>query len=126
MRSQSEKAAIFHALHKQPGAFIIPNPWDAGTAKILAAVGFEALDTTSLGVANMYGRANGAISRDETIANCRLIAEATDLPVNADLENGFADTPEAAAETIRLAAQAAWLSRERLLGTDYSQARVGN
>jgi 2-methylisocitrate lyase-like PEP mutase family enzyme len=106
MRTQAEKAAAFRALHERPGAFIIPNPWDAGTARLLAASGFEALATTSLGLANMLGRADSAVSRTEVIANCRVIAEATDLPVNADLENCFAHEPEAAAETIRLAAEA--------------------
>ena len=106
MRTQAEKAAAFRALHERPGAFIIPNPWDAGTARLLAAAGFEALATTSLGLANMLGRADSTVSRAEVIANCRVIAEATDLPVNADLENCFAHEPEAAAETIRLAAEA--------------------
>jgi 2-methylisocitrate lyase-like PEP mutase family enzyme len=106
MRSQMEKALAFRALHERPGIFIMPNPWDAGTAKLLAALGFEALATTSLGLANMLGRADSTVSRADTIANCRTIAEATDLPVNADLENCFADGPEAAAETIRLAAEA--------------------
>ena len=92
MRTQAEKAAAFRALHQRPGCFIIPNPWDAGTAKLLAALGFEALATTSLGVANMLGRADSAVSRAEVIANCREIVEATDLPVNADLENGFAQS----------------------------------
>jgi 2-methylisocitrate lyase-like PEP mutase family enzyme len=101
-----EKALAFRALHERPGIFIMPNPWDAGTAKLLAALGFEALATTSLGLANMLGRADSTVSRADTIANCRTIAEATDLPVNADLENCFADEPEAAAETIRLAAEA--------------------
>jgi 2-methylisocitrate lyase-like PEP mutase family enzyme len=108
MRTQAEKAAVFRALHTRPGAFIIPNPWDAGTARILAALGFEALATTSLGFANALGRADGAkqVSRDEVLANCREIAAATDLPVNADLENCYADEPRAAAEMIRLAAEA--------------------
>src|ERR1700730_8346816 len=106
MRSQAAKAAAFRALHERPGAFIIPNPWDAGTAKLLAALGFEALATTSLGLANMLGRADSKVSRADVIDNCRAIAEATDLPINADLENCFAHEPEAAAETIRLAAEA--------------------
>jgi 2-methylisocitrate lyase-like PEP mutase family enzyme len=106
MRSQVEKAAAFRALHERPGAFIIPNPWDAGTAKLLAALGFEALATTSLGLANMLGRTDSAVSRAEVIANCRAIAEATDLPVNVDLENCFAHEPAAAAEAIGLAAEA--------------------
>jgi 2-methylisocitrate lyase-like PEP mutase family enzyme len=106
MRSQTEKAIAFRALHERPGAFIIPNPWDAGTAKLLAALGFEALATTSLGLANMLGRADSIVTRAEVIENCRIIATATDLPVNADLENCFAHAPEEAAETIRLAAEA--------------------
>jgi 2-methylisocitrate lyase-like PEP mutase family enzyme len=106
MRSQIEKATMFRALHDRPGAFIIPNPWDGGSARLLASIGFEALATTSLGVANVLGRADGDLSRTEVLENCRVIVEATDLPVNADLENGFADEPEAAAQTIRLAAEA--------------------
>jgi 2-methylisocitrate lyase-like PEP mutase family enzyme len=108
MGSQASKAAAFRALHERPGAFIIPNPWDAGTAKLLASLGFEALATTSLGLANSLGRPDGAgvVSRSEVLENCRGIAEATDLPVNADLENGYAHEPRAAAEMIRLAANA--------------------
>ena len=108
MRSAVEKAAAFRALHERPGAFVIPNPWDAGTARLLASLGFEALATTSLGLANSLGRVDGAgaVSRAEVIENCRVIAAATDLPVNADLENGYADEPRAAAEIIRLAAEA--------------------
>jgi 2-methylisocitrate lyase-like PEP mutase family enzyme len=105
MPSQTDKALAFRALHERPGAFIIPNPWDAGTARLLGALGFEALATTSLGLANMLGHAGG-VTRDEVIANCREIAAATDLPVNADLENCFAHAPVQAAETIRLAAEA--------------------
>jgi 2-methylisocitrate lyase-like PEP mutase family enzyme len=104
MRTQTEKAELFRALHQRPGAFIIPNPWDAGTAKLLAAMGFEALATTSLGLSNMLGSAT--VSRDVILENCRAIAQATDLPVNADLENCGADEPKAAAEAIRLAAEA--------------------
>jgi 2-methylisocitrate lyase-like PEP mutase family enzyme len=102
------KAAAFRALHERPGAFIIPNPWDAGTARLLASLGFEALATTSLGLANSLGRPDGAnaVSRREVLDNCRMIAEATDLPVNADLENGYAHEPRAAAEMVRLAAEA--------------------
>lgn len=108
MATQNEKAAAFQALHERPGAFIIPNPWDAGTARLLASLGFEALATTSLGVANMLGRSDGtrAVSASDIIENCRMITSAVDLPVNADLENCFADEPRAAAETIRLAAEA--------------------
>ncbi len=75
MRSQTEKAIAFRALHERPGAFIIPNPWDAGTAKLLAALGFEALATTSLGLANMLGRADSIVTRAEVIENCRIIAD---------------------------------------------------
>jgi 2-methylisocitrate lyase-like PEP mutase family enzyme len=107
-RTQTERAAAFRALHQRLGAFIIPNPWDAGTARLLAGLGFEALATTSLGLANSLGRVDGtgAVSRQEVLDNCRLIAAATDLPVNADLENGYAHEPGAAAEMIRLAAEA--------------------
>jgi 2-methylisocitrate lyase-like PEP mutase family enzyme len=108
MRTQAEKAAAFKALHQRDGAFVIPNPWDAGTARLLAALGFEALATTSLGWANTLGKVDGtlSVSREEVLTGCRVIAEATDLPVNADLENCYADEPRAAAETIRLAAEA--------------------
>jgi 2-methylisocitrate lyase-like PEP mutase family enzyme len=108
MRTQAERAAAFRALHERPGAFIIPNPWDAGTARLLASLGFEALATTSLGFANSLGRADGAgaVSPSEILENCRTIAGATELPVNADLENGYAHEPRAAAEMIRLAANA--------------------
>ncbi|HEU0053604.1 MAG TPA: isocitrate lyase/phosphoenolpyruvate mutase family protein [Longimicrobium sp.] len=106
--SQAAKGERFRALHEGPGAFVIPNPWDAGTARILAALGFQALTTTSAGLAFALGRRDGEglVSRDETLANARAVAEATDLPVAADLENGFGDAPEAAAETIRLAGEA--------------------
>ena len=109
--SQGEKAARFQALHARPGAFVIPNPWDAGTARILTGLGFEALTTTSAGLAFTLGRRDGAgaVTREETLANARTIVDATDLPVAADLENGFGHTPEAAAETIRLAGEAAGL-----------------
>jgi 2-methylisocitrate lyase-like PEP mutase family enzyme len=109
--SQAEKGARFKALHARPGAFVIPNPWDAGTARILAGLGFEALTTTSAGLAFSLGRRDGAgaVTRDETLANARAIADATDLPVAADLENGFGHSPEAVAETIRLAGQEAGL-----------------
>ena len=108
MKTQAQKAMAFRALHAREGAFIIPNPWDAGTAKLLAASGFEALATTSLGASSALGRPDGAgaVSRAELIANCAAIAAATGLPVSADLENGYAHEPRAAAEIIRLAAQA--------------------
>ena len=108
MKTPQDKAAAFRALHERPGAFMIPNPWDAGTARLLASLGFEALATTSLGLANSLGRVDGThgVSRAEGIANCSVIAAASDLPVNADLENGYAHEPRAAAEIIRLAAAA--------------------
>src|SRR5213083_844145 len=108
MKTQAQRADAFRALHERPGAFIIPNPWDAGTAKLLASLGFEALATTSLGLSNTLGRVDGTntVSRAEVLANCRAISKATDLPVNADLENGYADEPRAAAEMIRLAGEA--------------------
>ena len=108
MKTPAERAAAFRALHERPGAFVIPNPWDAGTARLLASLGFEALATTSLGLANSLGRVDGTggVSRAQVIENCRVIAAATDLPVNADLENGYAHEPRAAAEIIRLAAGA--------------------
>jgi 2-methylisocitrate lyase-like PEP mutase family enzyme len=108
MKTPMEKAVAFRALHERPGAFMIPNPWDAGTARLLASLGFEALATTSLGLANSLGRVDGTngVSRAQVIENCRVIAAATDLPVNADLENGYAHDPRAAAEIIRLAAGA--------------------
>jgi 2-methylisocitrate lyase-like PEP mutase family enzyme len=108
MTTQAEKAAAFQALHTREGGFVIPNPWDAGTARILAGLGFEALATTSAGLAFALGRRDGAgrVSRDETLANARAIVGATKLPVAADLENCFADDPATAAETIRLAWEA--------------------
>jgi 2-methylisocitrate lyase-like PEP mutase family enzyme len=108
MRTQAEKGRLFRALHERPGLFIMPNPWDAGTARLFESLGFEALATTSLGFANSLARVDGTLSvtRKELIANCRAIASATDLPVNADLENGYADRPEEAAEIIRMAADA--------------------
>lgn len=109
--TQAEKAERFRALHAGPGAFVIPNPWDAGTAKILAGLGFEALTTTSAGLAFSLGRRDGAglITREETLANAKAIADATDLPTAADLENGFGDAPDVVAETIHLAAHEAGL-----------------
>ncbi len=93
-------------MHERPGTFVIPNPWDAGTARILTALGFEALATTSAGLALSLGRrdATGELSRDEVLTNARSIVEATHLPVSADLEDGFGSDPETCAETIRLAA----------------------
>ena len=101
-----QKAKRFQALHARPGAFVIPNPWDVGTARILAGLGFEALTTTSAALSFTLGKrdGDGSVTRDETLANARMVVEATELPVAADLENGFGDAPEVVAETIRLAA----------------------
>jgi 2-methylisocitrate lyase-like PEP mutase family enzyme len=104
MPSQAEKANRFRALHERSGTFIIPNPWDVGSARLLEHAGFEALATTSAGVAFNLGRPDGHVTRDEKLAHCRAVCEATDLPVNADLEKCFADDPAGVAETIRLAA----------------------
>jgi 2-methylisocitrate lyase-like PEP mutase family enzyme len=106
MTTQLEKARAFRRLHEQPGAFIIPNPWDTGTARILQHLGFEALATTSMGFAFSTGQPDNSIGRDRMIEHVAAIAAATPLPVSADLENGFGDSPEDAAETIRLAAAA--------------------
>jgi 2-methylisocitrate lyase-like PEP mutase family enzyme len=109
--SQLDKAKRFKALHARAGAFVVPNPWDAGTARILAGLGFEALTTTSAGLSFMLGKRDGEgmVTREETLANAKMVADAVDLPVAADLENGFGDAPEAAAETIRLAGERAGL-----------------
>jgi len=106
MSTQTIRGEAFAALHRRPTIFAIPNPWDAGSAKMLAALGFEALATTSAGLAFSLGRPDGegALTRDETLANARAIVDATPLPVSADLENGFADDPQACAVTIALAA----------------------
>ena len=104
--TQAEKAALFVALHQAPGAFIIGNPWDAGSARILAGLGYAALATSSGASAGVYGKRDGKVTRDEALAHVRAIVEATDLPVSADLEKGFGDAPDAAAETIRLGAEA--------------------
>jgi len=97
---------IFRALHQGPGAFVIPNPWDAGSARMLASLGFAALATSSGACAGTLGRRDGSVTRDEALAHARAIVQATELPVSADLEKGFGDSPAAAAETIRLAAEA--------------------
>jgi len=104
--SQSDKAARFSALHQRAGAFVIANAWDAGSARVLAALGFEALATSSGAKAGVLGRRDGRITREESLANARAIVGATDLPVSADLEKGFGDDPAAAAETIRQAGAA--------------------
>ena len=106
--TQADKARAFRALHERNKLFVIPNPWDGASAKILASLGFEALTTTSAGTAFQLGRVDGEalVTRDETIDNARLVAASTSLPVAGDLENGFGPTPEDAAETIRRAHEA--------------------
>lgn len=102
--TQNDKAVRFRALHNGPGAFIIPNPWDAGSARMLAGLGFEALATSSGAAAAVLGRRDHGLTRDEALAHARMIVDATELPVSADLEQGFGDSPEDVAETIRQAA----------------------
>jgi 2-methylisocitrate lyase-like PEP mutase family enzyme len=104
--TQNEKAARFRALHDGPGTFVIPNPWDVASARILAGLGFQALATSSAAAASTLGRRDGGLTRDEALAHARVIVGATDLPVSADLEKGFGDGPEVVAETIRRAAAA--------------------
>jgi 2-methylisocitrate lyase-like PEP mutase family enzyme len=106
MSTQTEKGQAFRALHQRDHAFIIPNPWDIGSARLLAHLGFEALASTSAGYAFSMGLLDGALGREAMIAHVSALTSATDLPVSADLENGFADAPEIVAETIRLAAAA--------------------
>ena len=103
--SQAAKAAKFRALHERDGAFVIANPWDAGSARLLGELGFEALATSSGASAAVRGKKDGQLTRDEALAHAREIVAATDLPVAADLENGFGESPAHVAETIRLAAE---------------------
>jgi len=105
MTLRNEKVERFRALHAGPRAFLLGNPWDAGSARILAALGYPALATSSGAMAGTFGRRDGQVSRDEALAHARQIVEATALPVSADLEKCFADEPRAAADTIRLAAE---------------------
>jgi 2-methylisocitrate lyase-like PEP mutase family enzyme len=102
--TQKEKALAFQALHTQPGIFIMPNPWDAGSARLLEHLGFAALATTSAGAAFFMGRPDGGMSREEALASARAIVNATRLPVSADLEGGFGASPRECAKTITLAA----------------------
>lgn len=104
--TQSEKALRFQKLHQREGTFLIPNPWDAGSARILSALGFEAFATSSGASAATFGRRDGKLSRDEALASARAIINATDLPVSADLENGFGELPGAVADTVGKAAEA--------------------
>ncbi len=105
---QLKKAQYFKELHQRTGIFVIPNPWDTGSAKMLAALGFQALATTSAGLAYSLGvpDGDGTLTREETLANVRAIVDASSLPVAADLENGYGDDPDTCAETILLAAKA--------------------
>jgi 2-methylisocitrate lyase-like PEP mutase family enzyme len=103
MVGQAEKAERFLTLHRGASPLLLPNPWDAGSARLLAAVGFQALATTSGGFAGTLGRLDGSVTRDEAIAHAATIVAAVDLPVSADLENCFADDPGGVAETVRLA-----------------------
>jgi len=103
--TQKDKAVAFRALHEQPRAFVIANAWDAGSARLLAGIGFPAIATSSAACAATLGRRDGKISRDEAIAHAKALVAAVDVPVSADLENGFGHTPEDVTETIRLAAQ---------------------
>jgi 2-methylisocitrate lyase-like PEP mutase family enzyme len=113
--TQTERGTVFRALHRRAYAFIIPNPWDLGTARILAQLGFEALASTSAGYAFSIGRPDNKVGRDRMIAHIATIAGATDLPVSADLENGFGDAAETVAETIRRAAAAgSWAVQLRI------------
>jgi 2-methylisocitrate lyase-like PEP mutase family enzyme len=104
MATLIEKAMAFRALHQRDGAFILPNPWDVGTARLLASLGFEALATTSAGYAFSLGQRDNTVTREQTMDHAFVIAGATDLPVSGDLESGFGDSPEAVATTIRVAA----------------------
>lgn len=106
MATQTEKANRFVALHQAPGAFVIANPWDAGSARLLAGLGFEALATSSGAAAGILGKRDGQVTRDEALAQIRAICAAVDIPVSADLEKGFGDAPQAAAEAIRLGPEA--------------------
>jgi 2-methylisocitrate lyase-like PEP mutase family enzyme len=105
-KAQIERARRFRALHEAPDAFVVANVWDGGSARMMAALGFAALATSSGASAGLLGRRDGRVTRDEAMAQARVICAATDLPVSADLEKGFGDTPEIVAETIRLAAEA--------------------
>lgn len=104
--TQNERGLAFQTLHEADGAFVIPNPWDIGSAKLLQGLGFKALATTSAGFAHAIGRVDGEVSRDEKLAHCKALCDASELPISADLENCFADDPGEAAETIRLAGAA--------------------
>ena len=103
--TQKQRADRFRALHESPGVFVLPNPWDVGSARILAGLGFQALATSSAAAASAVGRRDHELTREESLAHSRLIVDATDLPVSADLGKGFGDAPDIVAETIRMAAE---------------------
>src|SRR5690348_16184153 len=134
MTTQHEKAARFRALHAGEGAFIIPNPWDRGSARLLEQAGFEALATTSAGCAFSLGVCDNRVGRERMMAHVRELASATDLPLSVDLENGFGDDPETVAETIRMTAEAGAVGgsiedstgdpRHPLYDPDHAAARV--
>lgn len=105
MISQADKADAFRTLHTQPGTFVIPNPWDAGSAKVLAGLGYKSLATTSSGMAMSMGLLDGQVTREDVLSHCRLLADATDLPLAADLEDCFTETLDGLSETIRLGAE---------------------
>jgi 2-methylisocitrate lyase-like PEP mutase family enzyme len=105
MRTQAEKGRLFRSLHEREGSFIIPNPWDIGSARLLARLGFEALATTSAGYAFSIGQRDNTVNRERMLLHARDIVSATELPVSADLENGFGDDPESVAQTVRLAVE---------------------
>ena len=104
--TQSEKARRFQALHERAGVFVIPNPWDIGSARILETLGYEALATTSAGYAFSTGRLDGAVGLDEMLEHCRVLCACTKLPVSADLENGYSDDPKTAAQALVRGAEA--------------------
>src|SRR5271166_1466113 len=103
---QADQARRFLALHEGDGPLLLPNPWDRGSARLLASLGFRALATTSSGFALTLGRLDGSVTREEALAHCASIVQATELPVSADLENGFADDPSGVADTVGLALEA--------------------
>jgi 2-methylisocitrate lyase-like PEP mutase family enzyme len=105
MPTQQEKAQVFREMHEGPGYFVIPNPWDAGSARLLQGMGFKSLATTSSGFAYTLGRLDGQVTLDEKLAHCRSLVGVTDIPISADLENGFADDPAGVAKTIKRAAE---------------------
>ena len=125
--TQTEKAARFLALHRPGEPLLLPNPWDLGSARVLAWMGFQALATTSSGFAMTLGRPDGSVTRDEALEHARVIASATDLPVSADLEGGYADEPAPVARTVELAVAAglAGCSIEDFSGAQQAVCEIG-